>query len=173
MLKQASVMCETLQQTWLRIFHRHSNCSKQNQHYVNSSHKLINCKCPIDFLKNCNNNDLIPIFLSFEVPKTKFFQKKRRTAFQLSVYTFKERNRSCGKGCRLFEEKLEEDRDILRKEVKKELLPSILYISRKEMRYTSKLITKRLKDKLAKLSERPQSFLQNGARINVVTLYGC
>ena len=57
--------------------------------------------------------------------------------------------------------------------MKKELLPSILYNIRKEMRYTSELITKRLKDKLAKLSERPESSLQNGAGINLVTLYGC
>ena len=67
-------------------------------------------------------------------------------------------------------EKLGEDRGILRKEAKKELLTSIVYSIRKEMRDLSELLSKRLNDKLAKLSERQDKPLRNGSHNNVVTL---
>ena len=73
---------------------------------------------------------------------------------------------------RFFEEKLGEDRGILRKEMKKELLPSVAYSIRKEMRDQSELISKRLNDEFGKLTERQDRSLRNGSHNNVVTLEG-
>ena len=76
-------------------------------------------------------------------------------------------------GRRLFEETLGQDRGILRKEVKKGQLPSNVNSIRKEMRDHSELISKRLNDKLAMLSERQDRPLRNGSHNNdVVTLDG-
>ena len=72
----------------------------------------------------------------------------------------------------LFEEKFGEDGDILRKEVKTELFPSIVFSIRKEMIYHSELISCRLNHKLAKLSERQDRPVRNGSHNNVVTLDG-
>ena len=93
----------------------------------------------------CRN---VPDFLKF--PKT-FFSDPVVNSFQLRLLR-KEISRA-EQGRRLFEEKHGEDRGILREEVKKELLPSIVYSIRKEMRNHSKLISKKLNDKLWKLSE--------------------
>ena len=73
---------------------------------------------------------------------------------------------------RLFEEKLGENRDILRIELKTELLPSVVYSIRKEMRYHPKQISRRLNDKLAKLSDRQDRSFRNGSLKDVVTLDG-
>ena len=91
-------------------------------------------------------------------------------SFQLKLLG-KEINRA-EQSRRFFEEKLGEDRGILRKEVKKELLPSVVYSIRKEMRDHSELISKRLNDKFGKLTERQDRPLQNGSHNNVVTLDG-
>ena len=78
--------------------------------------------------------------------------------------------RRAKQGRKFFEEKRGEDRGILRKEVKKELLPSVVYSIRKEVRDQSQLISRRLNDKLAKLSERQDRFLPNRSHNKVVTL---
>ena len=48
--------------------------------------------------------------------------------------------------------KINPEKNILRKDVKKELLPSILYHLRKERRYHLDLIGRRLNDRLGNLS---------------------
>ena len=69
----------------------------------------------------------------------------------------------------MFEEKLGEVGAFSGK-VKKELFSSIVYSIRKKMRDQSELISRRLNDKLAKLSERQDRLLRNGSQNNVVTL---
>ena len=168
-LERACVMCDILPQPWLRYILRHTNSLKQFLNYVKSSNKLLNCKYRLDFLKNCNNN-IIPDLLRFRIPKNEVFSDQAVHSFQLKLLR-KEISRA-EQGRRLFEEKLGEDRGILRKEVKKELLLSIVYSIRKEMRDHSELIRKRLNDKLVKLSERQDRPLRNGSHNSVVTLDG-
>ena len=134
----------------------------------NLQNKLLNCKYRLNFLKNFNNNDISPDFLRFQIPKNEVFSDQAVHSFQLKLLG-KEISRG-EQGRRLFEEKLGEDRGILRKEAKKELIPSIVYSIRKEMRDHSDLISKRLNDKLAKLSERQDRPLRNGSHNNVVKL---
>ena len=121
-------------------------------------------------MKNCNNNDIIPDFLRFRIPKNEVFSDQVVHSFQLKLLG-KEISRT-EQGRRLFEEKLGEDRGILRKEVKKELLPSIVFSIRKDMRDHFELFSKRLNDKLAKLSERQDRPLRNESHSIVVTLDG-
>ena len=97
---------------------------------------------------------------------------KMRNSTDNSTTTTAQIHSQAQHGRRLFEEKLEENRDILRKEVKTELSPSVVYSIRKEMRFHSKLISTRLKDKLAKLSERQDRPFRNGSLKDVVTLEG-
>ena len=121
-------------------------------------------------MKNCKNNDIIPDFFRFRIPKNEVFSDQAVHSFQLK-HLRKEISRA-EQCCRLFETKLGEDRVILRKEVKKELIPSIVYNIRKEMRDHSELFSKRLNDKLAKISEKQDRPLLNGSHNNVVTLEG-
>ena len=110
-------------------------------------------------MKNRNNNDISPDSLRFQIPKNEVFSDQAVHSFQLKLLG-KEISRA-EQGRRLFEEKLGEDRGILRKEVKKELIPSIVYSIRKKMRDHSELISKKLNDKLAKLSDRQDRRLRN------------
>ena len=80
-LEQAFVMCEILLQPWLKYILRHNNCLKQFLNVVKSSNKLVNRKYRLHFLKNCNNNnDIIPDFLKFRIPKKKVFFFKTSSA---------------------------------------------------------------------------------------------
>ena len=130
--------------------------------------KLLNCKYRLDFLKNCNNNEIIPDFLRFRIPKNEVFSGQAVHSFQLKL--LRKEISHAEQGCRLFEEKFGDDRGIFRKKIEKKLLPSIVYSIRIEMRDHSELISKRLNDKLAKLSERQDKPLWNGSHYNVVTL---
>ena len=56
--------------------------------------------------------------------------------------------------------------------MKKKLLPSLVHSIKKEIKDHSELISKRLNDKLAKLSERQDRPLRNGSHNNFVTLDG-
>ena len=108
--------------------------------------------------------------MRFRIPKNEVFSDQAVHSFQLRLLR-KEISRA-EQVRRLFEKKLGEDWGILRKEVKKKLLPSIVYSIRKEMRDHSELFSKRLNDKLGKLSERQDRPLRNGSHNNVVTLDG-
>ena len=109
-------------------------------------------------------------FLKFRIPKNKVFSEQAVHSFQLKLLR---KEISCPEqGSRQFGEKLGQDRDILRKEVKKELLPSIVYSIGKDMKDLSGLISRRLNDKLAKLSKRQDRPLRNGSHNNVITLDG-
>ena len=166
-LERACVMCEILPQPWLRYISRLNICLKQFLNYVKSSSKLLNFKYRLGFLKNCNNNDINPDFLRLRIPKN---EDRAVHSFQIKLLR---KEISCAEqGRRLSEEKLGEDRGSRRKELKKELLTSIVYSIRKEMRDHSELISKRLNDKLAKLSERQDRSLRNESHNNVATLDG-
>ena len=89
---------------------------------------------------------------SSEFRKTKFLSEQAVHSFQLKL--LRKKISGAEQGRKLFEEKVGEDRGILRKQMKKELLPSIVYSLRKEMKNQSKLISRRISDKLAKVSER-------------------
>ena len=132
--------------------------------------KPINGKYRLDFLRNCNNKDINPDFSKSRIPKNEVFSEQVEHSFQLmhlrNVIGCAEQGR------KLFEETLGEDSDILKKELKKELLAPIVYSKRMEMRDHCELFSKRFNDKLAKLSEKQDRFLWNKSHINVVTLDG-
>ena len=105
------------------------------------------------------------IFLKFRIPKNKVFSEQAMHNFQLKLLS-----KGLGgaeEGGHLFDKKIKEARDILRREGKKELFTSIVYSIRKEMRYHSELIGKSFKNKMSEGQDRT---LQNNFDNNVFTL---
>ena len=129
----------------------------------------MNCKYRLEFLRNQNNNDIIPDFFEVLNSKNHVFSEQAVHSFQ-PTFLRKEKSRA-EKGPRLFAKKHGEDRDILRKDLK-EILPSIIHSISTEMSNHSELICMIFHEMLMKLSERHDSSLRNGSHINVVTIDG-
>ena len=121
-------------------------------------------------MKKKNKNDIIPVFLKFRIRKNEVFSEEAVHSFQLKLLR-KEKSRA-EKGLKLFEKKHGEEKDILRKDLKKRCSPSIMYSVRMEMRNQSKFFCNLFNDMLTKLSERQDRSLRNGSHNNVVTIDG-
>ena len=74
------------------------------------------------------------------------------------------------KNRKVFKEKLETDRNKFREKVRPELMPSVVSITRREMRNPSAMVQNSLNGKLDKLPERQDRPMQNGSHSNFVVV---
>ena len=70
----------------------------------------------------------------------------------------------------MFKEKLETDRSKFREKVRTELMPSVVSITRREIRNPSAMVQNSLNRKLDKLPERQNRPLRNGSHSIVVVI---
>ena len=135
-----------LPKTWLRYILKRSNCYKLYLNYLKTLNKVTSCNHRIEFLKQCQNNDVIPDFLRFRAPKNDIFSEQAVHSFQLKL--LKEEINRAEKGRKVFKEKLETDRSNFRENVRPELMPSVVGSIRHEMRNHSKMVINCPRDRI-------------------------
>ena len=141
-----------LTKTWLRYILKKRNCYKLYLDYLKTTNKVTSCNYRIEFLKQCNNNDIIPDILRFHAPKKVFFSEQAVHSFQLK-FLKKAINRA-EKSFKVFKEKLETDKNKFKENMRPELMPSLVTSFRREMRNHSAMIQNWINGKLDKMSQR-------------------
>ena len=154
----------------MRIILRKREKWREYLEHAKCLEKLVNANLRVFFLERCLNNNLIPDFLKFRVPKTSVFSEPAVHSFQLRL--LKEELRHARENLENVKDKVANSRrELLENLDRMWLLPVAFNLCTK---YRSLIAEHKLKmlSKLEKLSHRQDKPLRETNKIAVKTLDG-
>ncbi len=146
----------------LKLLHlelKRNSCFKDYLSYKNFLEKSDKCVERVSFLERCRDSDIIPKFLNFRIPTNGCFDDQ-------SVHNFQRRLllKEIDKAKKQLSEhyvKLDEKRQILRENIPKKCIPSVILHSRIERKKNRQSTQQTHKKKLQNLSEKQNRPLFN------------